>query len=139
MAGLITLEATPIDGPDASPVGLLRAPAEQAAKLTHVEFLFPLTQRGVIGRCINVEFVANWFRVVEPRFALSEAFVELSLYEDQRDLHPLGEPAVAVRRSGFVWLVNMRLARFLHCHISGRLDLISPDRVRFIVNFMEIS
>jgi len=67
----------------------------------------------MIGRCVDVEFVADWFRVVEPRFALSEAFVEFSPYEDQRDLHPLGEPADAVRRSGFVWIIYMLFGKIL--------------------------
>jgi hypothetical protein len=67
----------------------------------------------VIGRFVDVEFVTDRFRVVEPRFALSQAFIEFSPQEDQRDLHPLGEPAVAIRRSGFVWLIYVLFGKVL--------------------------
>ena len=113
MARLIALKPTRVNGSNASPARLLRAPAEQAAEFTHVELLFPPTERGVIGRVVDVEFVADRFRVVEPRFALSKALVEFSPQEDQRDLYPLGEPAVAVRRSGFVWIIYMPFGKIL--------------------------
>jgi hypothetical protein len=45
--------------------------------------------------------------VVKPRFSLTEGLVEVSLQEDQGDLDPFGEPAVAIRRSGFVWIVDV--------------------------------
>ncbi len=72
VAGLITLEATRVNGGDTTPASLLRAAAEQAAKLTHLEFLFPPTECGMIGSAVKIELFADGFRVVKPRFSLAE-------------------------------------------------------------------
>jgi len=72
IAGLVTLEATRINGGDSTPASLLRRSAEQAAEFTHVEFLFPPAERGMIRGAVKVEFFADSSRVVEPRFSLAE-------------------------------------------------------------------
>jgi hypothetical protein len=55
----------------------------------------------------------KWFGVVKPRLYLSKALVELCVQENESDLYPLSEPAVASRRSGFVWIVNVLFGKML--------------------------
>jgi len=98
--------------------------AEQAAEFTHVDLLLPSTERGVIRRFVDVKLFTDGSGVIEPCFSLSEIFVEFCMQEDKRDLSPLGEPAGAVRRSGSSGLSTCCLARFLHCRMIGRFDLI---------------
>jgi len=61
----------------------------------------------------EVKFLMKWFGVVEPCFRLSKALVEFRMQEDERDLNPLSEPAVASRRSGFIWVVNVLFGKML--------------------------
>jgi len=35
------------------------------------------------------------------------------MQEDESDLHPVSEPAVASWRSGFIWVVNMLFSKML--------------------------
>jgi hypothetical protein len=42
-----------------------------------------------------------------------EAFVEFDTHEDERDLDPFGVPAIAIRRSGCVWIVDELFAKAL--------------------------
>jgi len=55
----------------------------------------------------------KWFGVVKPRLCLSKTLVELCVQADESDLYPLSEPAVASRRSGFVWTVNVLFGKML--------------------------
>jgi len=45
--------------------------------------------------------------------SVSEIFVEFRMQEDKRDLSPLGEPAGAVRRSGFVRVIHVLFGKIL--------------------------
>jgi hypothetical protein len=66
-----------------------------------------------MGCLLKVEFVEDSGRIVESRFTLSEAFIEFNAHEYQRNLDPFGVSAVAVRRSGYVWIVNVLLGKVL--------------------------
>jgi len=46
-------------------------------------------------------------------FRLAEASVDLDAKENDCDLQPFGVPAVACRRSGLVWVVNMLFGKIL--------------------------
>src|SRR5699024_2401835 len=59
MASLIALEATGVDGCLATPAGLLRRSAEQAAKLAHLELLLPTAERAVVRCSFEAEFVED--------------------------------------------------------------------------------
>ena len=61
----------------------------------------------------KIELLMKWFGVVEPCFGLSKALVEFRMKEDEGDLHSLSEPAVASRRSGFIWIVHMFFGKVL--------------------------
>lgn len=111
VAGLITLEATGVDGCFTTPTGLLRALAKQAAQLSHPELLLPAAERAVVRCLFETEFIENDGRIVEPRFGLAEALVEFDTHQDQRDLHPFEDPAAPACDNGFAWVVNMLFDR----------------------------
>src|SRR6056297_2168738 len=113
IAGLISLEATGVDCCCSRPASLLRTAAEQAAEFTHVDLLLPSTERGVIRRFVDVKLFTDGSGVIEPCFSLSEIFVEFRMQEDKSDLSPLGEPAGAVRRSGFVRVIHVLFGKIL--------------------------
>jgi hypothetical protein len=110
---LIALEAAGVNSTEAGPASLLRVSAEQAVELTYVEFLFPPTEGGMIWRSVEIKFPMDGSGVIEPGFGLAEAFVKFRIQENQRDLNTLGESAVAVRRSGFVRIINVLLGKIL--------------------------
>jgi len=61
----------------------------------------------------EVGFVENSSRTIESDFGLAEAFVKFDVHEDQRDLDPLGVPVIAVRRSGYVRVIDVLLSKVL--------------------------
>jgi len=67
----------------------------------------------VIRRRVEVQFLVDSDRIVEPGFGVTETLVEFGAEEYQCDLHPLGEPAIAIRRSGFVWIIYMLFGKIL--------------------------
>ena len=113
VAGLIALEATGVDCGFTAPARLLRRNAEQATEFTHLVLFLPPAEGRMVWRGFEIQFLTDGERVVKPRFGLAEAFVEFSVHENQGDLNPLGEPAVAIRRSGFVWVVSVLFAKVL--------------------------
>jgi hypothetical protein len=61
----------------------------------------------------EVELLVKSFGVIEPCLRLSKALVELCVQKNESNLYPLSEPAVASRRSGFIWIVNVLFGKML--------------------------
>ena len=59
-------------------------------------------------RClVEIEYGETIGHFVEILFGLAKVFLKLNPKQNQADLHPLGVPAGAVRRSGYLWVVNV--------------------------------
>ncbi|EMA70383.1 hypothetical protein C468_00075 [Halorubrum kocurii JCM 14978] len=75
--------------------------------------------------------------LVEVVLGLTETLLQFDAVKNQRDLHPLGVPVCAIRRGGYVRILNILLTRSRHIQASRLSDAISPDSVHFRVNLAE--
>jgi hypothetical protein len=84
-------------------------------------------ERAVVRCSFEAEFVEDSGQIVEARFGLAEAFVEFDAHENQRDLDPLGVPAVAVSQVFGMCIHNRRASVNYTAGECGKLSkLISP-------------
>ena len=101
---------------------------EKAAQFMHLVLLFPPAERTVVRCLVETEHAEDPGHLVEIVLSLTEALFEFDGVQNQRDLHPLGVPARAVRRDGYVRLVNALFGDFPthpgkpseRCHIARR-------------------
>ena len=92
-------------------------------------------------RClVEIEYGETIGHFVEILFGLAKGFLKLNSKQNQADLDPRSVPAGAVRRSGYLWVVNVLFDEIStlpcepseRCHIArrrsfpGQCDGISP-------------
>ena len=80
---------------------------EQAAQFAHPVLLFPPTERTVVRCLVEFEHGENAGHLVEVVLRLTETLLQFDAEQNQRDLYLFSVPVRAIRRGGYVWLVNV--------------------------------
>jgi hypothetical protein len=80
---------------------------EQAAEFTHSVLVFPPTKRTVVRCVVKIKHGEDARHLVEVIFGLTATLFKLDAEQNQCDLRPLGGPVRAIRRGGYVRLINL--------------------------------
>jgi len=80
---------------------------EQAAEFTHPILVFPPAERAIMRWLVKIKHGEDLEHLVEVVFSVTETLLQFIAEQNQYNLRSLCVPVCAIRRGGYVGIVNV--------------------------------